>query len=83
MFRDSGGSLKPRFIEPQEGEAPYELYNLNTDPGETTNLYFKHPEIVNALKSEISQIIKSGRSTPGDPQAFVKERWDQVTWMNF
>ncbi|MBW6480501.1 MAG: sulfatase-like hydrolase/transferase, partial [Bacteroidales bacterium] len=83
MFRGSGGSLNPRFIEPQEGEAPYELYNMETDPGETTNLYFEYQEIVEALKAEISEIIKSGRSTPGTPQEFVKDNWEQVTWMNF
>ena len=82
MFRGSGGSLKPRFIEPKEGEAPYELYNMETDPGETTNLYFQHPKIVETLESEISGIIKSGRSTPGTPQEFVKDDWEQVTWMN-
>jgi arylsulfatase A len=83
MFRGSGGSLEPRVIVPKEGEAPYELYNIKTDPGEMTNLYFEHPEIVEALKSEISTIIKSGRSTPGTSQEFVKENWEQITWMNF
>jgi len=82
MFRGSGGSLNPRFIEPKEGEAPYELYNMETDPGETTNQYFEYPEIVNELESEISKIIKSGRSTPGTPQAFVKDNWEQVSWMD-
>jgi len=81
MFRGSGGSLVPRFIEPKEGEAPYELYNMETDPGETTNLYFEHPEIVNELKTEISKIIKTGRSTAGTPQEYVKDNWKQVTWM--
>jgi len=81
MLRGSGGSLEPRFIEPKEGQAPYELYNMETDPGETTNLYFEHPEIVNELKADISEIIKSGRSTPGTPQEYVKDNWEQITWM--
>jgi arylsulfatase A len=83
MLRGSGGSLKPRFIEPKEGEALYELYDMENDPGETSNLYFEHPEIVESLKAEISKIIKSGRSTEGAPQDFVKENWEQVTWMEF
>jgi arylsulfatase A len=83
MLRGSGGSLEPRFIEPKEGEAPYELYNMETDTDETTNLYFEQPEIVETLKAEISEIIKSGRSTPGTPQDFVKDNWEQVTWMEF
>jgi arylsulfatase A len=81
MFRGSGGSLAPRFIEPKKGEALYELYNMEIDPGEKTNLYFEHPEIVEELKSEISRIVNSGRSTPGVPQQFVKDNWEQVTWM--
>jgi arylsulfatase A len=83
MFRGSGGSFKPGFIEPEEGDAPYELYNIEYDPGETTNLYFERPEIVEELKTEISKIIKNGRSTEGALQDFVKENWPQVTWMEF
>jgi len=82
MFRGSGGSYHPRFIEPKEGEAIYELYNIENDPGETTNLYFEHPEIVETLKAEISEIIVNGRSTKGTPQDFVNEIWEQLTWMN-
>ena len=32
-------------------DAPGQLYNLNEDPGETTNLYFKHPQIVDELRT--------------------------------
>ncbi|WP_163400084.1 sulfatase family protein [Flavobacterium fluviatile] len=81
MLRGSGGSLKPVLIEPKAGEAVYELYDLEKDPGETTNLYFEHPEIVEKLKTKITQIIKNGRSTAGKPQAFVKGNWEQLTWM--
>ncbi|RED94654.1 sulfatase family protein [Marinoscillum furvescens] len=81
MFRGSGGSLKPKFIEPEEGEAPYELYNLAEDPGETTNLYFEHPAIVAQLEKEITEVIQSGRSTPGAPQPYVNENWPQINWI--
>jgi arylsulfatase A len=83
MFRGSGGSLKPGFIEPAVGEAPYELYDMENDPGETNNLYFEYPELVESLKTEITEIIKSGRTTPGTPQEFVKDNWPQLTWMEF
>jgi len=80
MLRGSGGSLKPAFIEPQPGEAIYELYNLEEDLGETNNLYFEHPDIVERLTKRITQIVEKGRSTPGEPQEFVSENWDQLTW---
>lgn len=43
-------------------DAPGQLYNLETDPGETTNLYFEHPEIVEELKSKLDELVESGRS---------------------
>jgi arylsulfatase A len=82
MFRGSGGSLEPRFFVPEKGEAIYELYNLKKDPGECTNLYFEHPEIVERLTLEITRIVTEGRSTPGAPQKYVGEPWEQLTWMD-
>jgi arylsulfatase A len=82
MLRGSGGSLQPKLYEPKEGEALYELYNIEEDPGETTNLYFEYPDVVKSLKANITAIIKNGRSTAGTPQEFVKENWEQVTWMD-
>jgi arylsulfatase A len=40
------------------------LYDLANDPGETTNLYFKYPEIVEELKDKLEDFKKTGRSTP-------------------
>jgi arylsulfatase A-like enzyme len=45
-------------------DAPGQLYNLETDPGETTNLYSKHPEMVKALKAQLDAFKASGRSAP-------------------
>ena len=81
LFRGPGGSLKPSFIDPKTEEAPYELYDLETDPGETNNLYFKYPDIVKKLKRKITKIIEKGRSTPGKPQDYVNANWHQLTWM--
>jgi arylsulfatase A len=54
---------------------------MEEDPGETTNLYFEYPEIVERMKAEITKIIENGRSTPGLPQPYVKEDWPQITWI--
>lgn len=81
MLRGSGGSLEPRFIEPKEGEAVFELYNMDVDPSETTNLYFAQPEVVKRLTKKITRIIKDGRTTPGIPQEYVKENWDLPLWV--
>jgi arylsulfatase A len=44
--------------------APGQLYNLDDDPGETTNLYFEHPNIVAELRTELHHYRDSGRSAP-------------------
>ena len=45
-------------------EAPGQLYDLARDPGETTNLYFRHPEIAVELKALLEQSKPSGRCRP-------------------
>lgn len=82
MLRGSGGSLQPRLIQPLAGEAPYELYNMEEDPGESTNLYFEHPDIVEKMTRQITEIVKNGRSTPGKTQDYINENWEQLIWMN-
>ena len=42
--------------------APGQLYNLDTDPGETKNLHAAHPEIVKELKALLEASKSSGRS---------------------
>lgn len=45
-------------------KAPGQLYDLEADRGETTNLYSKHPEIVKRLKGMLDNSVASGRSAP-------------------
>ena len=45
-------------------DARGQLYNLDADPGERTNLYFKHPKIVKELKDRLEEFRTSGRSVP-------------------
>ncbi len=56
--------MKPYALDELDPEAPGQLYNLETDPGETTNLYSRHPERVAKLKARLEQFKQSGRSAP-------------------
>jgi arylsulfatase A len=66
--KGSGGNnydnpqLKRYALPDTAPDAPGQLYNLETDPGETTNLYFKHPEIVKELKALLESSKAQGRS---------------------
>jgi hypothetical protein len=69
--QDSGGNnyerkrdLEPYVLPEKAPYAPGQLYNLETDPGETTNLYFEQPEIVRELKDLLEKSKAEGRSAP-------------------
>jgi arylsulfatase A-like enzyme len=68
--RSSGGNdydrklLRPFALPDTAPEAPGQLYNLDRDPGETTNLYFEEPEIVEELKAKLEESKQLGRSAP-------------------
>ncbi|MCP4378882.1 MAG: sulfatase-like hydrolase/transferase, partial [bacterium] len=61
-----GGSwgMKQYALKELAPGAPAQLYNLQTDPGEKTNLYFKHSEIVKKLKARLEEFKSTGRSAP-------------------
>jgi arylsulfatase A-like enzyme len=61
------GELKPFAHADTAPEAPGQLYHLETDPGERTNLYFKHPEMVKELKALLDASKASGRTAPRVP----------------
>jgi len=73
--KGSGGNdyrrahLKPFRIPDTDPDAPGQLYNLADDPGETKNLYSKHPQIVAELKRLLEQTKSSRRSAPVRQQA--------------
>ena len=60
--------LKPFILPDTAPGAPGQLYNLETDPGETKNLYFERPEIAKELKMLLDQSKASGRSRPERPR---------------
>jgi arylsulfatase A-like enzyme len=45
-------------------DAPGQLYNLETDPDETTNLFFKESQKQQELQALLSRLKTSGRSAP-------------------
>ncbi len=45
-----------------------ELYELESDPGETKDLAAERPEIVERLATLMRKQVAGGRSTPGEPQ---------------
>jgi len=61
---DRGGEwgMKQYALPDSDPDAPAQLYNLADDPGETRNLYSKHPRIVAELKRLLEQSVASGRS---------------------
>ena len=59
-----------------ENDDPVQLYDMESDPFETTNVYRARPETVRELKELCLAVIRGGRSTPGpalanDPPAGV------------
>jgi hypothetical protein len=65
-----------------QGLPPVQLYDLEADIGETTNVYAQHPEVVEEMKALLTEIIRNGRSTPGPKQANTGPKiWKQLWWM--
>jgi arylsulfatase A len=58
----SGGFSKPVFIEPNQGETIYSLFNMDEDISETNNLSNKYPEIVKGLITEMNSIKKKSKN---------------------
>lgn len=79
----SGGWSKPKDNRAKKlGLPKYQLYNMLEDPRETTSLYGQYPELEATLTELATDIVKNGRSTPGEPQPYVEsKRWRQLFWM--
>ncbi len=64
-----------------EGLPPFQLYDLESDPAETTNLAAKHPEVVQRLGKLMRGYIERGRSTPGAAQKVEGlAKWSETEW---
>jgi arylsulfatase A-like enzyme len=62
MGLGSGGFSKPRREDPCPGGPRGQLYRMDTDPSESTNLWREHPEVVERLSGLLQQWVNSGRS---------------------
>ena len=57
------------------------LYDLATDPGETQNVIAEQPAVAAQLVEKITNIVTSGRSTPGSPVSNDTGHWSDLTWI--
>ena len=55
MKRGTGGFTKPKSVKAEDGEPTGQLYNLEDDPAETTNVWPVHPEIVSTLTEALER----------------------------
>ncbi len=58
------GNLAKYALPEKAPEAPGQLYDLEVDPGETTNLYFAEEAKRKELQALLEQLKSSGRSAP-------------------
>jgi arylsulfatase A len=58
------GTMQKYALPETEPEAPGQLFNLATDPGETTNLFFKESGKRRQLQTLLNKLKESGRSAP-------------------
>ncbi|MGI9241025.1 MAG: sulfatase family protein [Verrucomicrobiales bacterium] len=65
LAKGSGGWSSPKENSMPKDAPVAQLYDMEADPGETTNLYLEKPEIAERLLEQLEQDIRSGRSTNG------------------
>lgn len=70
----SGGWSAPREPDAKKKNLPLmQLFDLQADRGEQTNLLEQHPERVDALLKLLSREVKNGRCTEGEPVSNDRE----------
>jgi arylsulfatase A-like enzyme len=65
LARGSGGWSSPKENQVAKGASKAQLYDLDADPGEQTNLYSAKPKVAERLLSQLTAEISRGRSTAG------------------
>ncbi|MGI6004421.1 MAG: sulfatase family protein [Christensenellales bacterium] len=82
MCPGSGGWSYPAPGEEEEGMPAFQLYDLEADISEKTNIIESFPDKAAELRAILAAHIRRGRSTPGLPQKNSgPEVWDTVRWL--
>ena len=68
LAKASGGWSSPNEKQASKDSPVAQLYDMEADPGETTNLYASQPEVAARLLKQLEADIENGRSTSG-PEA--------------
>jgi len=68
------GRYKLIWTPGQTGDQEFELYDLETDPGETRDLSADEPARVRAMRQKLGSWVRSGRAQPGAPSEADQER---------
>ncbi len=86
LLHPGNGMKQPKTtgdMPPVKNPAKIQLFDMLTDPTESTNVQADYPEIAKAMTTRLAKIITEGRSTPGIPQqnAPAKKGWEQINWI--
>lgn len=84
MCPGSGGWSFPRPGSPEADDLlPIQLYDLESDPGETNNIIEEFPDIAEELEGLLERYILNGRSTPGPVQKNTPvNEWPGLGWLS-
>ena len=66
----------------KHSESGFELYHLLEDPSETRNMHLENRELASKLKDRITEIVRRGRTTPGDSVKNDTGYWPDLVWMS-
>ena len=81
---DSGGWSPPKpWSNEGENLPKFQLYNLNSDPSESNNLFGKFPKLEKELITIFKNAITNGRTTDGPiqenfPTNRFNEKWEPL-----
>jgi len=65
LARGSGGWSSPNERSPGKNAPEAQLYDMETDPGETNNLYLEKPDVAKRLLAQLQADVANGRSVEG------------------